>query len=144
MRRGAAAHTLPAVFGNSTRRTAMSIFKSIHRSSFWSVALTSVACLLGATSTPAADRSGVRSETVSYRDLNLSSIEGATALYQRIKRAANHVCDEPGAGIAHFQEWQSCYQAAIADAVAKVNTPLLTAVSSGKSKESTATAMLNK
>ena len=53
----------------------------------------------------------MRSETVSYRDLNLSTIEGATALYLRIKRAANHVCDE------------SCYQAAIADAVAKVNSP---------------------
>ncbi|HXO14916.1 MAG TPA: UrcA family protein [Steroidobacteraceae bacterium] len=122
----------------------MSTFKSIHRASFWSAAFTSITCLLGATQAPAADPSGARSVTVSYRDLNLSSIEGATALYQRIKRAANHVCDEPGAGIAHFQEWKSCYQAAIADAVAKVNTPLLTAVSSGKSKESTATAMLNK
>ena len=63
--------------------------------------------------------------TVSYRDLNLATIEGATALYLRIKHAANSVCDEPGVGIAHFQEWKSCYQAAIADAVAKVNSPPL-------------------
>ena len=61
----------------------------------------------------------MRSETVSYRDLNLSTIEGATALYLRIKRAANHVCDEPGVGMEHFREWQSCYQAAIADAVGR-------------------------
>jgi UrcA family protein len=122
----------------------MSIFKSIHRSSFGSVAFTSVACLLGATPAPAADPSGPRSVTVSYRDLNLSTIEGATALYQRLRHAANSVCDEPGTGIAHFQEWKSCYQAAIADAVAKVNSPLLIAVSGGKNRESTVTAMNSK
>ena len=122
----------------------MSLFKSIHPSSFWSVAFASVACLLGATPAPAADPSGARSETVSYRDLNLSTIEGATALYQRIRRAANSVCDEPGSGVTRYQEWKSCYQAAIADAVAKVNSPLLTSVYGGKSKESNVTAMNSK
>jgi UrcA family protein len=122
----------------------MSLFKSIHPSSFWSVAFTSVACLLGATPAPAADPGAPRSETVSYRDLNLSTIEGATALYQRIRHAANSVCDEPGAGVARYQQWKSCYQAAIADAVAKVNSPLLTSVHGGKNKESTATAMNSK
>jgi UrcA family protein len=72
----------------------MSIFKSIHRASFWSAAFTSITCLLGATQAPAADPSGARSVTVSYRDLNLATIEGATALYLRIKHAANSVCDE--------------------------------------------------
>ena len=122
----------------------MSLFKSIHPSSFWSVAFTSVACLLGATPAPAADPGGPRTETVNYRDLNLSTIEGATALYQRIRHAANSVCDEPGAGVARYQAWRSCYQAAIADAVAKVNSPLLTSVYGGKSKESAATAMNRK
>ena len=121
----------------------MDIVKSIHRSSFWSAVLTSTTCLLGATQAPAADPSGVRSETVSYRDLNLSTIEGATALYLRIKHAANHVCDEPEAGVAQYQQWRSCYRAAIADAVAKVNSPLLTAVHGGK-KESSVTAMNSK
>jgi UrcA family protein len=122
----------------------MNIVKSIHRSSFWSAAFTSITCLLGATQASAADPSGARSMTVSYRDLNLSTIEGATALYQRIRHAANSVCDEPGAGVTRYLEWKSCYQAAIADAVAKVNSPLLTSVYGGKKKESTATAMLNK
>jgi UrcA family protein len=122
----------------------MSILKSIHRSSFYSVAFTSVACLLGAAPAPAADPSGARSETVSYRDLNLSTIEGATTLYLRIKHAANRVCDDPRTGIAYFQAWRSCYQAAIADAVAKVNNPLLTSVHGGKGKESTVTAMNRK
>jgi UrcA family protein len=122
----------------------MNIVKSIHRSSFWSAAFTSITCLLGAAQAPAADPSGARSVTVSYRDLNLSTIEGATALYLRIRHAANSVCDEPGAGIAQFQEWKSCYQAAIADAVAKVNSPLLSAVHGGKNRQSTATAMNSK
>ncbi|HEY0767103.1 MAG TPA: hypothetical protein VGD47_04030 [Steroidobacteraceae bacterium] len=43
-----------------------------------------------------------------------------------------------------FYAWRSCYQAAIADAVAKVNSPLLTALHSGKNQESTMTAKLNK
>jgi UrcA family protein len=122
----------------------MNIVKSIHPSSFWSVAFASVACLLGAAPAPAADPSGLRSETVNYRDLNLSTIEGATALYRRIRHAANSVCDEPGAGVTRYQEWKSCYQAAIADAVAKVNSPLLTSVHGGKNKESTVTAMNRK
>jgi UrcA family protein len=122
----------------------MIIFKSIHRASFWSAALTSIACLAGAAQAPAADPGTQRSVTVSFRDLNLSTIEGATALYLRIKRAANSVCDDGStAGLAHYREWKSCYQAAIADAVAKVNSPLLTAVSQGKSRDAM-TAMLNK
>jgi UrcA family protein len=144
MRRGAAAHTLPAVLENPTWRTAMNIVKSIHRSSLWSAAFTSITCLLGATQAPAADPSGVRSETVSYRDLDLSTIEGATALYLRIKHAANHVCDEPEASVAQYQQWRSCYRAAIADAVAKVNSPLLTSVHGGKNKESAVTALNRK
>ena len=122
----------------------MSIIKSIHRSSFWSAAFTSLACLAGAAQAPAAEPAGVRSVTVNFRDLNLSTIEGATALYLRIRRAADTVCSDTGTrGLAAYHEWRSCYQAAIADAVAKVNSPLLTAVSSGKSKEAL-TAMRNK
>jgi UrcA family protein len=119
----------------------MNIAKSIRRSSFWSAALTSVACLVGATQASAAD--APRSMTVSYRDLNLSTIEGATALYQRLRQAANSVCDERGTGLDRYQVWQACYRAAIADAVAKVNSPLLTSVHSGKSR-SIVTAMNSK
>ena len=119
------------------------ITKSTHRSSFNAVAMAAVFGLFGAAQALAVDGlDGKRSVTVSFRDLNLSTIEGATALYVRIKRAANHVCYVPGG------EWEeafrSCRQAAIGNAVAKVNSPLLTAVSGGKKKESTATAMLNK
>src|SRR5690242_14691938 len=40
----------------------------------------------------AADNSEVRSETVHYADLNLSSPQGAATLYSRIKWAAQDVC----------------------------------------------------
>ncbi|MGH8133968.1 MAG: UrcA family protein [Steroidobacteraceae bacterium] len=121
----------------------MQILKSIHRPALWSVALTSLACLLGA-APASADTPGVRSVTVSYRDLNLSTIEGATALYRRLKVAANSVCDEPGAGIGAYQAWRSCYQAAMADAVTRVNSPLLTALYKGPNSSAAKTAMLSK
>lgn len=112
----------------------MNIVKSMRRSSFWSAAFTSAACLAGAAQASAAD--APRSQTVSYRDLNLSTIEGATALYQRLRRAADWVCDERGTGVERYRIWQSCYRAAIADAVAKVNSPLLTELHSGKNQAS--------
>ncbi len=122
----------------------MSIIKSIHRSSFWPVALSSIACLACMTQAPAAAPFGQVSTTVNFHDLDLSTIEGATALYKRIRRAANFVCSDTGtAGLASYREWRSCYQTAIADAVTKVNNPLLTAVSQGKSREAL-TAMLRK
>jgi len=122
----------------------MNIFKPIHRSTFCSVAFTSIACLLGATHASAGPADVGRNVTVNYRDLNLSTIEGATTLYQRLRGAARSVCDGPGTGVHAYQEWRSCYQAAIADAVAKVNSPLLTAMHRGQDKNANVTAMLTK
>ena len=124
----------------------MNILKSTHRSTlstFCSFAFTSVVCLLGATHASAGPPAGPRSITVSYRDLNLSTIAGATTLYERLTRAARSVCYEPEAGVNAYREWRSCYQAAIADAVAKVNSPLLTQLQSGRNP-ATETAMLSK
>jgi UrcA family protein len=119
--------------------------KSIQHSSLWSVAFTSVVCLLGTSEASARPPvSASRSVTVNYRDLNLSTIDGAIKLYQRLKGAARTVCDGPLTGIAAYQEWRSCYDAAMADAVAKVNNPLLTAVHRGPNKNATTIAMLGK
>ena len=72
---------------------------------------------------------------VSYADLDLGSPAGAATLYRRIKGAAQKVC-----GLAPSRvEWQrhamwvNCYHAAIANAVAKVASPQLTALH-GKSR----------
>ncbi len=64
---------------------------------------------------------------VQFSDLDLSRIEGTTALYGRLRYAARMVCDpiltqRPGV----FKEYRACVDKAIADAVAKVNRPLLT------------------
>jgi UrcA family protein len=120
----------------------MNILKPSRHSTF-SLAFTSVACLLGAAQASAGPTADSHSVTVNYRDLNLSTIEGATTLYQRLRGAARAVCDGPETGVHAYQEWRSCYQAAIADAVSKVNNPLLTALYRGPNKQPV-TAMLTK
>jgi UrcA family protein len=122
----------------------MNILKSIQRSTFCSVAFTSAICLLGAAQASGAEPAGAHRVTVNYRDLNLSTIQGATALYQRLTRAARSVCDGPQTGVHAYEEWRSCYQAAMADAVAKVNSPLLTALYRGPQKDPDVTAMLTR
>ncbi len=90
-----------------------------------------IVCLLGITpawsGTPA-----VRSVTVSYGDLDLSSPAGANALYRRIQAAAKQVCGYAGADLTEQSIWKGCYRSAIAEAVSKVKNPLLTAVHSGR------------
>ena len=123
----------------------MNTVKSPHRSAFRGVALAAIVCLFGAAEAPAADPNSQRSQTVSYRDINLLTIEGATALYQRIKRAAHSVCDDPGVrGLESIQASVHCYQGVIAGAVIKVNSPLLTAVHGGKGRDAIVTALNSK
>jgi UrcA family protein len=69
----------------------------------------------------------VPSMTVRYSDLNLGHMEGAAALYTRIRFAADTVCAplwgwDPSS-VARFRK---CVQSAIDGAVAKVDEPLLT------------------
>lgn len=66
---------------------------------------------------------------VSYADLNLSSTQGAEALYRRIKSAAGEVCyprDERN--LAQMANRRACIQKAISDAVTHVGSPTLIAV----------------
>jgi UrcA family protein len=63
--------------------------------------------------------------TVNYRDLNLATPPGAATLYRRISGAARSVCGERGYGLFFERQWDQCYRAAVAGAVATVNSPLL-------------------
>ena len=78
---------------------------------------------------------GVPSMKVMIRDLNLSTDAGLATLYKRIQRAARMVCDasvwtgDPQ-GRHH---WWRCYEATVADAVAKLNDSRLTALYEQKS-----------
>jgi UrcA family protein len=119
--------------------------KSIARGAFGSVVL----MLAGVTGTAIAqDASGAFTKvmTVHYSDLNLSTTAGATTLYNRILGAAHYVCGEEGYanGIDMQNYWNTCFQLAVNDAVAKVHSPLLTKVASKeRAKAAPVTAMLS-
>ncbi|MBS0365108.1 MAG: UrcA family protein [Proteobacteria bacterium] len=78
---------------------------------------------------------------VNYSDLNLSSSAGASKLYQRITAAAREVCPYDSRSMAQYEHAKACKRQAIDEAVAKVNSPLLTAVHNG-ARDTTRTAML--
>ena len=81
--------------------------------------------------------------TVSFRDLNLSTPAGAATLYRRIKSAAESVCGYEETDFRAQISWRACVRRAVDDAVAKVNSPQLTALHTGRSP-APVTAMLNK
>jgi UrcA family protein len=116
----------------------MNIIKSIP--GFRSLALASLVCVLGTSSGWA---EAPRSATVHYADLDLSTNAGATTLYHRIKGAAKGVCGTAGASFAEIAIWRACVKDAVGNAVSSVNSPLLTALYSGK-QPTTVTAMLDK
>jgi UrcA family protein len=74
------------------------------------------------------------SQKVNYEDLNVDTLAGASILYHRIERAARAVCgaDRPDRELPPHGQWKSCYRLAIAGAVAKVNSPWLTAIHDSK------------
>ena len=70
----------------------------------------------------------VPSVTVLYGDLNLERTEGVTALYVRLRTAAVVVCRSRERGGPFTQLiTHACIQKALANAVAKVDNPTLTA-----------------
>jgi len=78
------------------------------------------------TSTAFADEQ-VRSETVKFGDLNVSTSAGAEALYVRIHAAAQRVCTTLSNEVWARNSMRPCIASAEAKAVEKVNLPLLTA-----------------
>lgn len=72
---------------------------------------------------------GVPSVTVKYSDLNLSTDEGASRLYTRIRSAARDVCpDTSSHDLKAFANGEACQATAIARAVREVQSPRLAAV----------------
>lgn len=81
-----------------------------------------MACVLVAFNAHADDQA--RSETVKFTDLNLDTPAGAETLYRRIHAAAGHVCEQPAGELAAVRR---CMSKAESEAIAKVDSPLLTA-----------------
>src|SRR5437763_909695 len=77
-------------------------------------------CVLVASNARAAEE--VRSETVKFEDLNVSSPAGVEALYKRIHSAAKRVCAPP-AGWPEPISASVCAKDSEARAIAKVNLP---------------------
>ena len=106
--------------------------KHTHHSYTWVATLAVASCsLVASQASMARDSDDVRTQKVSYADLNLSPPAGATALYGRIERAARNVCGPDNILGRHF-EWKGCFNSAIAAAVTKVNSPMLTAILESK------------
>jgi len=96
--------------------------KSANRSFFGCAGAMWLACVLVAFNAHAGDQ--VRSETVKFADLNLSTTAGVEALYGRIHAAARRVCEQPAGEQAASRP---CMKKAEGEAIGKVNVPLLTA-----------------
>jgi UrcA family protein len=76
-----------------------------------------------------------RTYVVRFQDLDLSKIDGATALYARLRHAARVVCDPLESremGLA--EKYRACMNKAIADAVASVNRPLVSQYHQSRTK----------
>jgi len=81
----------------------------------------------------AAQADEVAHKVVRFKDLNLSSTEGAAVLYERIKRAAQEVCgtwDNYDPSRLHLM--QTCINDAVSRAVAQVDRPMLTSLYNAK------------
>jgi UrcA family protein len=83
-------------------------------------------------------------KVVRFKDLNLSSTEGAAVLYGRIKSAANDVCGKGDRfNLSQARTIQVCINEAVSRAVAQINSPMLTSLYQDKTgKEDKQTAAL--
>lgn len=72
--------------------------------------LSILSALLILTTSPVAAANAPRSQTVSYRDLDLTRSEGRATLEGRINRAVRAVCEPPAGttGLTEMAEVQSC------------------------------------
>ena len=83
----------------------------------------------------AADSEPVRTAIVKYNDLNVSSPQGADALYRRIRSEAAKVCSLPFEDSLQAKIAEAgCTRTAIRDAVIKVNETALSNVYNANNK----------
>ncbi len=76
----------------------------------------------------------VKSQTVKYGDLNLTSSKGIATLYLRIESAAHNVCpgDDSDRQLHPIPGRESCFDASVARAVRQLNNSSLSAYYSAK------------
>jgi UrcA family protein len=107
-------------------------------SGFVATAIVYVVASSFSTASTAANSNEFPSTVVKFADLNLSTPQGAAALYRRINWAARDVCKAYDLSSGHFEQPSNshpCVRKAVQDAVAKVNAPQLTAVYNAKNPQ---------
>ena len=112
----------------------MSTVKATRRSSSWTAALASAACLLAMGAASASDAMETKRVPVTFSETDLSTPAAADNLYGRIQRAARVACGYPDSReILRAREIRACYHNAIESAVGEINNPLLTAIHNARS-----------
>ena len=107
------------------------------KTSMLTLALGASALLIAAA--PAASVSAEPAQTssaiVKYSDLNLSSRDGAKAMYQRLKMTARNLCGgEPDIrDIGAQASWRTCVNDTVDSAVGRLNDPMVAAFNGGRS-----------
>ena len=98
-----------------------------------SLLATIVVVALGAPAIASADANSNlqgKSVKVTYADLNLEKQEGAKALYRRLQQASKQACDYRGlkisGSIKRMVETKQCYHETLTEAVAEVDSELVT------------------
>jgi len=122
----------------------MDTCKINRRVSLLCLAIAGAACLAGTAQAQTHDWREAHTLKVGYADLNLTTLEGATKLYNRIRGAARFVCGEEGRSLDEQRLWKACFHATVTDAVTTVHSPLLTTLDSGAASKATATALLTR
>ncbi|HEY1926171.1 MAG TPA: UrcA family protein [Caulobacteraceae bacterium] len=104
--------------------------------SMLTLAISASALLLVAA--PAASASAETAQTssaiVKYSDLNLSSHDGAKAMYQRLKMTARNLCgDEPDIrDIGAQASWRTCVNDSVDSAVGRLNDKMVASFNGGR------------
>ena len=76
----------------------------------------------GAVAQPPATQTPVRSEQVTYADLDLASTTGQATVRQRIRAAADRVCDVGGMQtMDDFSASSRCFSKAVADGIRQMD-----------------------
>jgi UrcA family protein len=113
----------------------MNTITSTHRRALVASAILSALAFSFATMSRANDDTAPAQVVVKFADLNVSTSQGAAALYRRIHNAAASVCSHMYANVID-EEYRShknaCLQTVIGEAVIKVNRPELSAVYASK------------
>ena len=90
--------------------------------------LAATALLVGA-GAAAKDPYAARTMEVEYGDLNLTTSQGAKALYSRLRGAARNVCTPfEGRELRRREQWQACYNQALTKAVEQVDRETVSAM----------------